>query len=307
MTKTALKEFIRRSANHEIRMGSHGRWTVIPDSRGAMAIVTLDDSLPGKMEKHGAVRSEKDISAVAKKVVTDIADHNGSPVLGWMEIHKGGDSRVLLLARRESDTKVSDLDPAKWEIFRRADLVYTEGGTGRSSFSIPTASAAASSPSASTRTTASGKSSTTRLRPGGTDHGDAAHRYRRGGLAAAVRTNHRPRLVSGIRTLIRAIPAARGARGGASRFSEAVDDPIHLFLVLRHLDAVPQLPQELVPPLLQHLDAAVRSLRLHPEDLPTRQHADPIRPALPRFILQRHASQVFDTAAQPGLNIALKN
>ena len=128
MTKTALKEFIRRSANHEILVGSHGRWTVILDSQGTMAIVTLDDSLPQEMEKLGAVRGEKDIAAVAKKVVTDIADHKGGQVLSWMEIHKGSDSRVLLLARDETDTRVSVLNPTKWEIFCRADLIYTEGG-----------------------------------------------------------------------------------------------------------------------------------------------------------------------------------
>lgn len=137
MTKTALKEFIRRSANREILVGSHGRWTVVLDSQGTMAIVTLDDSLPKKMTDLGAKIGDKDVTAVAKKVVTEIADYNGAQVLSWLEIHKRNDARTVLLARSESDTKVSILNPSKWEIFRQADLIYTAGGNEPVLFHYP--------------------------------------------------------------------------------------------------------------------------------------------------------------------------
>lgn len=126
--KTTLKGFIRQSAKREIHVGSYGRFTVTLDSQGTMAFVTQDESLPRNLEELGAVRSQKDVSTAAKMIVTEIADHDGELVNNWMEIHKGDDSRILLIGGSEGQPKISLLDPVKWEIFRYADRVYTEGG-----------------------------------------------------------------------------------------------------------------------------------------------------------------------------------
>lgn len=126
--KTTLKEFIRQSAKREIHVGSYGRFTVTLDSQGTMAFITESESLPRNLENMGAIRSQKNVDEAAKMIVTDIADHNGELVNNWMELHKGDDSRILLIGGSGGQPKISLLDPAKWEIFRRADRVYTEGG-----------------------------------------------------------------------------------------------------------------------------------------------------------------------------------